>query len=334
RLRLSGLADELPAVRAERDRLDADVRARMAQEEQLRAQIHAIEERASQERDQAEQQGRVWLAELQATQMRLERDLPPLREQAQRLQEQVKTLVRERDDALQQLETLGSDRDRLTVLLEHAQAAASEAARHQAEAQRLARTIEQERVQLTAMSQRKEELAARARGLEAELNQMRRDRELEAREARKSQEALRRDLATAGAEATAAKARAAAAAATRAELEGRLAELEDRLRKADEQSQRLQDQLQAQREQAAARPPEAEPEPALAEVDRLRITELTADLDAARAANERLRSLLNVFGLVDHLESVAGLPHERTTTPVPLPGRQQPHGPAADSGPR
>jgi chromosome segregation ATPase len=42
------------------------------------------------------------------------------------------------------------------------------------------------------------------------------------------------------------------------------------------------------------------------EAARLRIQHLTDDLHWARNANERLRSLLSVFGVVDHLESPHG----------------------------
>ena len=206
---------------------------------------------------------------------------------------------------LRQIEALGSDRDRLAALLERAETAGREAARHEAEAHRLARTIEQDRDQLAALVRRNEELAEQARELGTELDRLHRDQEDERREQRMSLEALRHELENARAEATAASDRAAAAAATRAELEGRLAEFEDRLRAANEQSQRLEGEMQAQRDWVAALPSESDPGRSLAdgdrEADRLRIEQLTADLDQARAANERLRSLLNVFGLVDEL---------------------------------
>jgi chromosome segregation ATPase len=123
---------------------------------------------------------------------------------------------------------------------------------------------------------------------------------------------VRHDLENARAEATAASERALAAAATRAKLEGRLAEFEDRLRATHDQSQRAESELQAQRDRVVALTSESDHGRSLAdgdrEADRLRLEQLTADFDKARAANERLRSLLNVFGLVDHLGSGAGLP--------------------------
>jgi chromosome segregation ATPase len=249
----------------------------------------------------------------------------------------VDTLVRERDVAVQQLEVLGADRDRLAMLLEHAEAAGRGAAHHEAEVQRLGRTIEQQRDQLTAMTRRNEELAERARGLEAELSRLQRDREDERGQARRSQEALRRDVASAQAEASAATDRAAEAATTRAELEGRLADLEDRLRAANDQCQRLEVELKARRDHEAVPQPATEPGRSEAAGDhgvyRLGIDQLTADLDEARAANERLRSLLNVFGLVDHLGSGPDLPPGRATTPVALPGGQPLRAPAPGSGP-
>jgi chromosome segregation ATPase len=312
RLRLTERVDELEALRADRDRLDAAVGARVAREEQLQARIHEVERRAGEERDQAEDQRRVWQERLDATRLQLERDLPPLREEAERLRHQVETLVRERDVALRQIEALDSDRDRLAVLLERVEAAGREAARHEAEAHRLARTIEQDRDQLAVMVRRNEELAEQAQGLGTKLDRLHRDREDEGREHRRSLESLRHDLEIARAGATAASDRAAAAGATRAELEGRLAEFEDRLRAANERAQRLEGEMQAQRDWVAVPQSESELGRSLAddgrEADRLRIEQLTADLDEARAANERLRSLLNVFGLVDHLGSGAGLP--------------------------
>jgi chromosome segregation ATPase len=322
RLRVTGLADELQALRNDRDRLDAALRAGLAREEQLQARIHEIEEQAGQERDQAESQRRVWQERLESARISLERDLPPLREEVQRLRNQVDALVRERDVALQQLEALGADRDRLTALLE------------QTEAHGLARTNEPDRDQLTAMAQRNEELAEQARELEAQLNRLQRDREDEAQESRTSQEALRRDLEIALAEATAATDRAAASATARAELEGRLAELEDRLQAADEQSRLLEDELQAQRASVAVQQPESEPGRSLADVDQPRIAQLTVDLDETRAANERLRSLLGVFGLVDHLGAGAGLPSERASSPAALPGRPPTPAPAEGPGSR
>jgi chromosome segregation ATPase len=308
RLRLTERADELEALRADRDRLDAALREGVAREEQFQARIHELERRASEERDQAEDQRRVWQERLDASRLQLERDLPPLREEAERLQHQVETLVRERDVALRQIEALGSDRDHLAVLLERSEADSREAARHEAEAHRLARTIEQDRDQLATMVRRNEELAEQVHGLGTELDRLHRDRDDEEREHRRSLEALRHDLEITRAGATAAS---DLAEATRAELEGRVAELEDRLRAANEQFQRLEGEMQAQHDWVAAPPPESDPGRSLAdgdrEADRLRIQQLTADFDEARAANERLRSLLNVFGLVDHLGPGAGL---------------------------
>jgi uncharacterized coiled-coil DUF342 family protein len=113
------------------------------------------------------------------------------------------------------------------------------------------------------------------------------------------------------AEATAERDRAAGALAARSDLERHLVEVEDRLRTATEKL----DQLESAAQQAA-RERAAESEHDIAqkskrgegelEAARLRIEQLVADLHWARSANERLRSLLNVFGVVDHLESRRG----------------------------
>jgi chromosome segregation ATPase len=420
RLRLAEQAEELEALRTDRDRLDAAVRSGVAREEQLEARIQEVEWRAGGERDQAEDQRRIWQERLDAARLQIEQDRDQiaalvrrneeLAEQAQgfgteldrlrrdredegrqqrmslealrnelekaraeatdasdraaatraklegrlaefedrlraakersqrfegemkarrdrmvalpsegdsgqafadaereadRLRHQLEILVRERDAALRQIEDLGSDRDRLAGLLEQAEAAGREAARHEADAHRLARTIEQDRDQLAAMVRRNEELTEQTQGLETELDRLRCAREGEGRQQRMSLEALRHELENAQAEAIAASGRAAAVATARAKLEGRLAELEDRLGAASERSQQLEGEMQAQRDLMAALPSEGDSEQALA--DRLRIEELTALLDQTRAANEQLRSLLNVFGLVDHLGTGAGL---------------------------
>ena len=421
RLRFSERAVELAALRTDRDRLEAAVWEGVAREKQLQARITAVEWRSGEAQDQAEEKLRVLEERLDAARLQLERDLTPLREEADRLRRQAEVFVRDRDDALRQIEALGSDRDRLAVLLEQAETAGREAARHEAEAHRLAQTIEQDRDQLAALVRRNEELAEQSRDLGTELDRLHRDQEDERRkqgmslealrhelenaraeatvesdralaatatraelegrlaefedrlraanehserletelqvqrgkieqdrdqlaalvrrneelagqarelgteldrlhrdqedERRKpgmSLEALRHELEDARAEATAASESAAAAAAARAELEGRLAEFEDRLRAAHEQSQQVETEMQALRETVAALPSESDPGRSLSdgdhEANQLRIEELTADLDRARAANERLCSLLNVFGLVDHLGPGAGRP--------------------------
>ena len=77
----------------------------------------------------------------------------------------------------------------------------------------------------------------------------------------------------------------------------------------------MRDQLESKAERAAReRPAEVEHDiaqksklvDAELEAARLRVEQLTTDLHWAFSANERLRSLLNVFGLVDHLESGRG----------------------------
>jgi hypothetical protein len=109
------------------------------------------------------------------------------------------------------------------------------------------------------------------------------------------------------AEAAAERNGARAAIAARSDVERRLFEVEDQLR--IETEKRCQLESEAQR---AARELPAEVEHGIAEKSkladaemeaaRLRVDQLTTDLHRASSANERLRSLLNVFGVVDHLE--------------------------------
>jgi chromosome segregation ATPase len=109
---------------------------------------------------------------------------------------------------------------------------------------------------------------------------------------------------------TAERDRAAAAFLARSELERRLAGVEDRLRSATEKSDRLESELRSARSRLAEIEHEiAQKSTGVAgdiEAAHLRIEQLTVDLEWARNANARLRSLLNVFGLVDHLESRPG----------------------------
>jgi len=109
------------------------------------------------------------------------------------------------------------------------------------------------------------------------------------------------------AEATAERDRAQAALAARRDLEGRLVEAEVQIRAATEKSDRFESAAQAaqerlidlQRENVQKR---VTVDPEL-EAARVCIEQLTADLHRVCSANERLRSLLNVFGLAGHLDS-------------------------------
>jgi chromosome segregation ATPase len=311
RLRLAVLANELEMIRADRDRLDTALQSSVAREERLQARLHEVERQAGEEQTRAEDWGRALQEQLDAARLQLERDLPPLRQAAERLRLEVDALVRERDAAHRQIDALGAERDRLAVLFEQAEAVGRDAARHEAEVKRLGRTIEQDRDELAAMARRDEELTEQARALRTELDRLQHDRGEEGREHARTQEALWHDLESALADATATSERAAAADAARAELEDRLAELEDRLRAANDRAQRLEAEIQARGDQIAElrseRGPGRPPSDADREVDRLRIEELAADLDEARAANGRLRALLDVFGLSDYLGPGAAL---------------------------
>ncbi len=101
--------------------------------------------------------------------------------------------------------------------------------------------------------------------------------------------------------------RAAAALEARSDLERRLVEVEDRLRIEIAKSDRLQSEAQAARDRLAEFEQNDSQKSTRVDGDldaaRLRIEQLTNDLQSACNANARLRSLLNVFGMVEHLQS-------------------------------
>jgi chromosome segregation ATPase len=260
-------------LRAENDRLHAEVdefrnqtAAAAGLEGILRAELQAT-------RTQARQ---VELHTLEAT----AEELDETRDERDRLQAEVRAAEADRlrlAGLAQELEVLRADRDRLGALRQAGEARENE------------------------LRARIEEIESRtgAERDQAEALRLAWQEDLE-RASRERLEALRRELTTAESKAAAAK---AGAAATREELECRLAELEDRLGAANDQSERLTSELQAERDRATARQREDEPAQSRAGADEPRIEALTALLAEARAANERLRALLNAFGLVDHLES-------------------------------
>jgi hypothetical protein len=113
------------------------------------------------------------------------------------------------------------------------------------------------------------------------------------------------------AEATAERNRVEAALAARSDLERRLVEAEARLRTETEKRDQLESAaLQAARERPAQVEPDNAQKSKLVDAEleaaRLRVEQLTADLHSASSANERLRSLLNVFGVLNHLDSGPG----------------------------
>jgi hypothetical protein len=113
------------------------------------------------------------------------------------------------------------------------------------------------------------------------------------------------------AEVTVERHRATAALAVRSDLERRLVEVEDRLRTATEKFDQLESDAQRVTRERPAEfehdiAQKSKPVDGELEAARLRIEQLTTDLQWACSANERLRSLLNIFGLVEHLESHPG----------------------------
>jgi chromosome segregation ATPase len=280
--RASALHDELGAVRSENDRLRA-----------------AVAQLGSQVADGARREHELWFEleetriQLQETEAQLASVDPGTIEAKARELEELRT-ERDRFAASQQgwQKQLDADRVQFETAIQSLQREA-ETLRHQLES--VATERDAARKQLEALVQERDRLAARRVD----------DKERQG----KSLEALRHDLDLARAEAGARRDDAAAAESARADLEHRLVEVEDRLRTANETSNRLDSEARAARARLAELQHASDHRKAFAgdlEAARLCIEQLTVDFRQARIANEQLRALLNVFGLVDHLDSRPG----------------------------
>jgi chromosome segregation ATPase len=320
-LQATALYDELGVVRLENARLRAavaqlgsQVADRVRREDQLWSELQAnqinlqetgaqcarsdpgsIEAKAREleelrtERDRlaAGQQG--WQAQLDAARAQFEQELQTAQQEIEPLQHQLESLGRERDTALERVEALARERD---AELEQVKSVGHERDAALEQVKSLGRKRDAALRQLDSLVQERDRLAA----VQADDSQ---------RHA-KSLEALRHDLELARSLAGSMRENAKSAESARAVLECRLVEVEDRLRAAIETSNRLDSEARAARAQLALLQRATDQRQAFSgdlEAARQRMEQLAVELRQTNAANENLRALLGVFGLVDHLES-------------------------------
>jgi len=166
-------------------------------------------------------------------------------------------------------------------------------------AQKLFDQSHEQRRRVTSLADELGEVRSENARLRAALEELRR----QATEGVRREDELRAEL-------TVERDHAVAARAARSDLERRLVEVEDRLRSTTEQSDRLESVAQAARDRLAEFEHDIAQKSTAVDGDleaaRLGIEQLTVDLRWASNANAQLRALLNVFGMVDHLESRSG----------------------------
>ena len=254
----------------------------------IEAKALELEElRTERDRLAAGQQG--CQAQLDAARLQLEHELQTAQQEIEPLQHQLESLGRERDTALERVEALARERD---AELERVKSVGRERDAALEQVKSLGRKHDAALRQLDSLVQERDRLAA----VQADDSQ---------RHA-KSLEALRHDLELARSLAGSMRENAKAAESARADLEHRLAEVEDRLRAAIETSNRLDSEARAARAQLVQLQHATDQRQEFAgdlQAARLRIEQLAVELRQTNAANENLRALLGVFGLVDHLES-------------------------------
>jgi chromosome segregation ATPase len=254
----------------------------------IEAKARELEElRTERDRLAAGQQG--WQAQLDAARLQLEQELQTAQQEIEPLQHQLESLGRERDTTLERVEALARERD---AELERVKSVGRERDAALEQVKSLGRKRDAALRQLDSLVQERDRLAA----VQADDSQ---------RHA-KSLEALRHDLELARSLAGSMRENAKSAESARAVLEYRLVEVEDRLRAAIETSNRLDSEARAARAQLALLQRATDQRQAFAgdlEAARLRMEQLAVELRQTNAANENLRALLGVFGLVDHLES-------------------------------
>ncbi len=324
--RTDQFAKELEVLRAECDRLNAEQQAGMGREERLRHE-HRERERSFSESTATYETARATIAgQLEEAHARWESERQAI-EQA--WEERLRTHVRDGEQQLVEAQARA-----MTVQQETRQQHDDDRRRFDQELDSLREETERLRNQLQARSQECDELAGRAetlvgeravmleqaKALRQETDRIAADRdEAEAtfreaeRRARAENDGLRQALEIARDQADL-PARDAEAAAW-ADLERRFAEAQDRLRTETQRADQIEADYQAVCERlaglhrSAARDPSesSDPAPTWANAEvamrhisaaTLRLDELNEQLDRSRAANERLRSLLKVFGLV------------------------------------
>jgi hypothetical protein len=253
----------------------------------IEARAREIEElRTERDRLAAGQQG--WQDQLDAARAQLEQELQTFHQETKRITHQLESLGRERDTSLEQVESLRGQRD---TAHERIKSLGRERDVALEQVKSLGRKRDAALLQVESLVRERDRLAA----VHADDSQ---------RHA-KSLEALRHDLELARSHAETMQENAKVTESARADLEHRLAEVEDRLRAAIETSTRLDSDASVARAQLAQLQHATDQRQAFAsdlEAARLRIKQLAVELRQNNAANENLRALLSVFGLVDHLE--------------------------------
>jgi chromosome segregation ATPase len=316
---------ELGALRVERDRLNAEQQASSGREERLRDRIRELERSllestASCEMAQATFAGQLeearaaWDSERQAIQRESEERIrTQVRDGERRLSDEQARAMAVQKQALQQrdeerrrwdqeLDSVREETERLRIQLQARNQESNElAGRAKALVQERAAAIEQ----AEARRRERDQLAAARDEAEAALHEA-------AQRCQAENDRLRQALETARDQAD------LAARDLSADLERRLAEALERLRTQTERADQMEAEylavcqsLDGSYQSVAGDASDhgdsssRSPIPAAAEHDRslveLRVGELTEQLNQCRGANERLRSLLKVVGLVEYL---------------------------------
>jgi chromosome segregation ATPase len=319
------LARDLEILRAERDRLNADQQAGSGREERLRDEIRQLERSLSESTASHETARATIAGQLEEARARWESERQAIhREWDERLRAHVRDGERR----------LGEEQARaMAVQQQELQQREDDRSQFDRELDSLREETERLRNQLQARSQECDELAGRAEGLvhecaagleQAEARRQEVDRlaadrtkaEAALHEAERRYQAendrLRQALEAARDQAD------LAARDVSGELERRLAEVQDRLRTETERANQMAAEYQAVCERLdsshrshardSSNAGDSSSSSAISEAalhDRsaaeLRLDELNEELRLCRAANERLRSLLRVFGLVKYL---------------------------------
>jgi len=226
---------------------------------------------------------------------------------------EVLALREERDAARLAAEAAGRERGDLAARLVAAEDSAREDARRlRAELDRLEREAGLAREQAEAAARQGADHAGRARGLQDELDRLRRGRDAEAADRDRALAELRQELLNERVRAAAEGERAAKDnGEAMEELERRLSDAFDDLRVTADRAKRLEAEATAARDQIAGRSEDEAADPSTPDRDerdlmdgggdlerRHHVEELARQLRQARDANERFRSLLNVFGVI------------------------------------
>jgi chromosome segregation ATPase len=316
---------ELEALRAERDRLNAEQQASSGREERLRDRIRELERSLLESTASYEMAQATFAEQLEEARAAWDSERQTIQQESE---ERLRTQVRDGE------RRLGDEQARAMAVQQQAlQQRDEERRRWDQELDSVREETERLRIQLQTRDQEYDELAGRAEALVQERAAA--TEQAEARRRERDQLAAARDEAEAArreaeqrcqaendrlrqAHETARYQADLAARDLSADLERRLGEALERLRTETERADQMEAEYQAVCQRldgsyqsvAGAALDHGDSSsrsaiPAVAEHDRslveLRVGELTEQLHQCRGANERLRSLLRVFGLVQNL---------------------------------